>query len=218
MTAFYLFIFIADFFFCLRRSGFVVGARENGLGAHPNFLNAGKTLFIGLYTVLNADFIGFYTVLKVVGKSEDLMNDRGTVHIEHFMEPRAKVPKLQSPSPAAPPMDHNATPTTFSAESFATLMFALFVCPVTLTFTHTVPIMVPVTLPLTFQPLLLPRHLTIFQPFAYVCQFFIFVSSINTILQIHSVPSLQCWKIYGEREWVANCAARELERLKPRKK
>src|SRR4029434_1695197 len=46
MTAFfYLFIyFIADFFFCLRRSRFDVGARENGLGARPNFLYAGKTL------------------------------------------------------------------------------------------------------------------------------------------------------------------------------
>ena len=43
--SFFLFIFfIADFFWCLRRSGFVVGARENGLGAHPNFLYAGKTL------------------------------------------------------------------------------------------------------------------------------------------------------------------------------
>src|SRR4029434_4672750 len=43
--SFFLFIyFIADFFFCLRRSRFVVGARENGLGARPNFLYAGKTL------------------------------------------------------------------------------------------------------------------------------------------------------------------------------
>src|SRR4029434_856486 len=44
MTAFFYLFFIADFFWCLRRSGFVVGARENGLGAHPNFLYAGKTL------------------------------------------------------------------------------------------------------------------------------------------------------------------------------
>ena len=51
MTAFYLFIFIADFFFCLRRSGLVVGARENGLGARPNFLYAGKTLHTHIYTM-----------------------------------------------------------------------------------------------------------------------------------------------------------------------
>src|SRR4029434_10847171 len=44
MTAFFNLFFIADFFWCLRRSGFVVGARENGLGARPNFLYAGKTL------------------------------------------------------------------------------------------------------------------------------------------------------------------------------
>src|SRR4029434_8034661 len=44
MTAFFCLFFIADFFWCLRRSGFVVGARENGLGARPNFLYAGKTL------------------------------------------------------------------------------------------------------------------------------------------------------------------------------
>ena len=44
MTAFFYLFFIADFFWCLRRSGFVVGARENGLGARPNFLYAGKTL------------------------------------------------------------------------------------------------------------------------------------------------------------------------------
>src|SRR4029434_6755908 len=43
--SFFLFIyFITDFFFCLRRSRFDVGARENGLRARPNFLYAGKTL------------------------------------------------------------------------------------------------------------------------------------------------------------------------------
>src|SRR4029434_2946242 len=41
---FYLFFYRGLFFFCLRRSRFVVGARENGLGARPNFLYAGKTL------------------------------------------------------------------------------------------------------------------------------------------------------------------------------
>src|SRR4029434_8807602 len=45
MTAFFYLFFIADFFWCLRRSRFVVGARENGLGARPNFLYAGKTLY-----------------------------------------------------------------------------------------------------------------------------------------------------------------------------
>src|SRR4029434_4271219 len=44
--SFFYFIFIADFFWCFRRSGFVVGARESGLGARPNFLYAGKTLVI----------------------------------------------------------------------------------------------------------------------------------------------------------------------------
>src|SRR4029434_2239815 len=44
MTAFFLFIFYRRLFWCLRRSGFVVGAWENGLGARPNFLYAGKTL------------------------------------------------------------------------------------------------------------------------------------------------------------------------------
>ena len=44
MTAFFYLFFIWDFFWCLKRSGFVVGARENGLGARPNFLYAGKTL------------------------------------------------------------------------------------------------------------------------------------------------------------------------------
>src|SRR4029434_2434447 len=44
MTAFFNLFFNADFFWCLRRSRFVVGARENGLGARPNFLYAGKTL------------------------------------------------------------------------------------------------------------------------------------------------------------------------------
>src|SRR4029434_6806688 len=43
--SFFLFyFFIADFFFSLSRSRFVLGARENGLGARPNFLYAGKTL------------------------------------------------------------------------------------------------------------------------------------------------------------------------------
>src|SRR4029434_4649446 len=45
IDSFFYFFFIADFFWCLRRSGFVVGARENGLGARPNFLYAGKTLY-----------------------------------------------------------------------------------------------------------------------------------------------------------------------------
>src|SRR4029434_6239032 len=41
----FLFIYFhRRLFFCLRRSGFVVGAQENGLGARPNFLYAGKTL------------------------------------------------------------------------------------------------------------------------------------------------------------------------------
>src|SRR4029434_9786939 len=41
----FLFIYFhRGLFFCLRRSGFVVGAQENGLGARPNFLYAGKTL------------------------------------------------------------------------------------------------------------------------------------------------------------------------------
>jgi len=40
---FFSFFSIADFF-CLRRSGFVIGARENGLGVRPNVLYAGKTL------------------------------------------------------------------------------------------------------------------------------------------------------------------------------
>ena len=31
-------------FFCLRRLGFFIGARENGLGVRPHFLYAGKTL------------------------------------------------------------------------------------------------------------------------------------------------------------------------------
>ncbi|TNN24820.1 hypothetical protein EYF80_065054 [Liparis tanakae] len=31
-------------FFCLRRSGFVIGVREIGFGARPNFLYAGKPL------------------------------------------------------------------------------------------------------------------------------------------------------------------------------
>src|SRR4029434_7733047 len=45
MTAFfYLFILSRTFFFCIRRSRFDVGARENGLGARPNFFYAGKTL------------------------------------------------------------------------------------------------------------------------------------------------------------------------------
>src|SRR4029434_7628346 len=45
MTAFYLFIYFhRRLLVCLRRSGFVVGGRENGLGARPNFLYAGKTL------------------------------------------------------------------------------------------------------------------------------------------------------------------------------
>src|SRR4029434_9842406 len=39
------YVYSLDFFFCLRRSRFVVGARENGLGARPNFLYAGKTLY-----------------------------------------------------------------------------------------------------------------------------------------------------------------------------
>src|SRR4029434_9625606 len=50
MTAFFYLFFIADFFFCLKRSGFVVGARENGLGARPNFLYAGKTLTTHTHT------------------------------------------------------------------------------------------------------------------------------------------------------------------------
>src|SRR4029434_5588633 len=41
---FFFFFLNRGLFFCLRRSGFVVGARENGLGARPNFLYAGKTL------------------------------------------------------------------------------------------------------------------------------------------------------------------------------
>src|SRR4029434_6233800 len=49
MTAFFYLFFITDFFWCLRRSGFVVGARENGLGARPNFLYAGKTLLKGQF-------------------------------------------------------------------------------------------------------------------------------------------------------------------------
>src|SRR4029434_8813740 len=44
MTAFFNLFFYRRVFFCLRRSGFVVGARENGVGARPNFLYAGKTL------------------------------------------------------------------------------------------------------------------------------------------------------------------------------
>src|SRR4029434_10949659 len=45
--SFFLFyFFIADFFWCLRRSGFVVGDHENALGARQNFLYAGKTLLV----------------------------------------------------------------------------------------------------------------------------------------------------------------------------
>jgi len=44
--------FSSQTFFCLRRSGFVIGARENGVGARPNFLYAGKTLLMVLLMVL----------------------------------------------------------------------------------------------------------------------------------------------------------------------
>jgi len=47
MNTGFLFCFSIADFFCLRRSGFVIGVRENGLGARPNFLHAGKTLLIG---------------------------------------------------------------------------------------------------------------------------------------------------------------------------
>jgi len=40
------FFFPSQTFFCLRRSGFVIGVRGNGLGARQNFLYAGKTLYI----------------------------------------------------------------------------------------------------------------------------------------------------------------------------
>jgi len=38
------FFFSIPDFFCLRRSGLVIGVRENGLDARPNFLYAGKSL------------------------------------------------------------------------------------------------------------------------------------------------------------------------------
>src|SRR4029434_8406162 len=49
--SFFFIYFIADFFFFLRRSRFVVGVRENGLGARPNFLYAGKTLLMCVLAV-----------------------------------------------------------------------------------------------------------------------------------------------------------------------
>jgi len=44
MNTSFLFYFSSQTFFCLRRSGFVIGVWENGLGARPNFLYAGKAL------------------------------------------------------------------------------------------------------------------------------------------------------------------------------
>src|SRR4029434_10216795 len=70
MTAFFNLFFIADFFWCLRRSGFVIGARENGLGARPNFLYAGKTLVLGEgYKKLSQRFqLSVSTVRNVIKK------------------------------------------------------------------------------------------------------------------------------------------------------
>src|SRR4029434_2572209 len=63
MTAFVYLFFIADFFWCLRRSRFVVGARENGLGARLHFLYGAQTLnlcslgeFLCLFVCLFSSF------------------------------------------------------------------------------------------------------------------------------------------------------------------
>jgi len=47
---FFLFFFPSQTFFCLRRLGFVIGVQENGVGARPHFLYAGKTLIWLVWT------------------------------------------------------------------------------------------------------------------------------------------------------------------------
>jgi len=56
--------FPSQTFFCLRRSGFVIGVRENGLGARPNFLYAGKTL--------HSDYVNDFRIQRHKSSSSQL--------------------------------------------------------------------------------------------------------------------------------------------------